>query len=141
MSHPKIEQANMDGKDRTVLTSLRYPSSPTGLTVHQNRLYWCDRYYHVLNYINLDSHQSVTTIHLSRDFNDPLALASLGGILYLLNKGPRGFRNGSIVEIDGDSGLVTSRLAWNLASPESLCTFDRNVSIATGIGLCLVFEI
>ena len=82
-SRPKIEKAEMSGKQRVVLVSASL-SWPNGLTLdrEKNRLYWVDASYEKLEYLNLNNNQRVTLIVSSSILPHPFGLTLFGDLLY-----------------------------------------------------------
>ena len=82
-SSPKIEKANMAGKERSVLVDsvLHWPN---GLTLDKdtNRLYWVDGSYHKLEYLDLDNNNRVTLLISSSMLPHPFGLTQLGDHVY-----------------------------------------------------------
>ena len=82
-SNPKIEKANMAGKERSVLVDsvLHWPN---GLTLDKdtNRLYWVDGSYHKLEYLDLDNNNRVTLLISSSVLPHPFGLTLLGDHVY-----------------------------------------------------------
>ena len=82
-SSPKIEKADMSGKQRAVLvsSSLYWPN---GLTLYKekNRLYWVDASYDKLEYLDLNNNNRVTLISSSSVLPHPFGLTLLGDHLY-----------------------------------------------------------
>ena len=80
---PKIEKAEMTGKNRSVIVSsnLRWPN---GLTLdHGNkRLYWVDGYNDNLEYFDLVQGNRRTLISSSSSLPHPFGLTVLGDYLY-----------------------------------------------------------
>ncbi|CAH3155958.1 unnamed protein product, partial [Porites lobata] len=81
--HPKIEMADMSGKQRVVLVNSRL-SWPNGLTLDtdKNRLYWVDARFDKLEYLNLSTNMRVTLISSSATLPHPFGLTLLGDYLY-----------------------------------------------------------
>ena len=82
-NNPKIEKAEMTGKKRVVIVSLRL-QQPNGLTLDhdKNRLYWVDASYHVLEYLDLNLNNRVTLISSYDVLASPFGLTLLGDTLY-----------------------------------------------------------
>ena len=82
-NNPKIEKAEMTGKKRVVIVSVRL-QQPNGLTLDQdkNRLYWVDASYHVLEYLDLNLNNRVTLISSYDVLASPFGLTLLGDTLY-----------------------------------------------------------
>ena len=80
---PKIEKAEMTGKNRSVIVSsnLRWPN---GLTLdHGNkRLYWVDGYNDNLEYFDFVQGNRRTLISSSSSLSHPFGLTVLGDYLY-----------------------------------------------------------
>ena len=81
--HPKIERADMSGKQRVALVNSRL-SWPNGLTLDtdKNRLYWVDARFDKLEYLNLSTNIRVTFISSSATLPHPFGLTLLGDYLY-----------------------------------------------------------
>ena len=81
--HPKIERADMSGKQRVALVNSRL-SWPNGLTLDtdKNRLYWVDARFDKLEYLNLSTNMRVTLISSSATLPHPFGLTLLGDYLY-----------------------------------------------------------
>lgn len=82
-NNPKIEKAEMTGKNRVVIVSLNL-QQPNGLTLDhdKNRLYWVDASYHVLEYLDLNLNNRVTLISSYDALASPFGLTLLGDTLY-----------------------------------------------------------
>ena len=54
---PRIERADMDGKNQRVILELASSSYPSGMTIDysQSRLYWADRNAQEVNYLDLET--------------------------------------------------------------------------------------
>ena len=81
--HPKIERADMSGKQRVALVNSRL-SWPNGLTLDndKNRLYWVDARFDKLEYLHLSTNIRVTLISSSATLPHPFGLTLLGDYLY-----------------------------------------------------------
>ena len=81
--HPKIERADMSGKQRVALVNSRL-SWPNGLTLDtdKNRLYWVDARFDKLEYLHLSTNSRVTLIYSSATLPHPFGLTLLGDYLY-----------------------------------------------------------
>ena len=81
--HPKIERADMTGKQRVALVNSRL-SWPNGLTLDtdKNRLYWVDARFDKLEYLHLSTNIRVTLISSSATLPHPFGLTLLGDYLY-----------------------------------------------------------
>ena len=110
--HPKIEKAEMSGKQRVVLvnSNLRLPS---GLTLDQekSRLYWVDVYYNKLEYLDLLINNRVTLLSHSVSLR-PFGLTLLGDYLYwtdwLLN---------AVYRADKENGSNVTAFITSLVTP------------------------
>ena len=80
---PKIERADMSGKQRVALVNSRL-SRPNGLTLDkdENRLYWVDVSVNKLEYLYLSTNIRVTLISSSANLPHPFGLTLLGDYLY-----------------------------------------------------------
>ena len=81
--HPKIERADMSGKQRVALvnSSLSWPNGLT-LDIDKNRLYWVDARFDMLEYLHLSTNIRVTLISSSATLSHPFGLTLLGDYLY-----------------------------------------------------------
>ena len=81
--HPKIERADMSGKQRVALVNSRL-SWPNGLTLDKdkNRLYWVDVSFNKLEYLYLSTNIRMTLISSSATLPHPFGLTLLGDYLY-----------------------------------------------------------
>ena len=79
----KIEVANMDGYDRTVLVrrGLYYPNGLT-LDDKNNRLYWVDSSFETLEYYDLRRHTITTLLDRVSILSHSFGLTSLDDYLY-----------------------------------------------------------
>ena len=82
-SHPKIEKAEMTGKQRIVLVGSGL-GWPNGLTLdrEKQRLFWVDAHYNKLEYMDLNNNSRVTLIASSVLLLHPFGLTLLGDHLY-----------------------------------------------------------
>ena len=80
---PKIEVANMDGSSRQILVK-RGLYWPNGLTLDEanNRLYWVDAYFDVLEYYDFERHTITTLMEDSSKLPYPFGLALLEDHFY-----------------------------------------------------------
>lgn len=127
---PKIEKADMTGRNRRVLANLVSPAWPTGVTIFENRLYWIDEFRNVLQYVDRVSPGGVVTLHLSRPLLEPSVLTSLDGFLYLLDSGRR-TNDGSVVKIDKNTGRVLQNVTWFLDRPLDIVAVDFNATLTS----------
>ena len=81
--HPKIERADMSGKQRVALVN-SHLSWPNGLTLDtdKNRLYWVDARFAKLEYLHLSTNIRVTLISSSATMPHRFGLTLLGDYLY-----------------------------------------------------------
>ena len=82
---PKIEVANMDGSSRQILVK-RGLYWPNGLTLDEanNRLYWVDAYFDVLEYYDLERHTITTLMEDSSKLPYPGSKNLLLKIIHLM---------------------------------------------------------
>ena len=82
-SRPKIEKAEMSGKQRVVLVSSSLTwSNGLALDQEKNRLYWVDAGSDKLEYLDLIKNKRVTLISSSIFLPHPFGLTILGDYLY-----------------------------------------------------------
>ena len=112
-SHPKIEKAEMSGKQRVVLVSsnLRWPN---GLTLDQekSRLYWVDASYDKLEYLDLIINNRVTLLSSSISLSHPFGLTLLGDYLYWTD-----WRLYAVYRADKENGSYVTAFITSLVSP------------------------
>ena len=79
----KIEQANMDGSNRTTLVSLRLKWVNSLAMDYQSRLlYWCDGHHDKIERVDLQGNNRVVILDLSLDSMHPFGLALFGDVLF-----------------------------------------------------------
>ena len=80
---PKIEVANMDGSSRQILVK-RGLNRPSGLTLDEanNRLYWVDAFFNILEYYDFERHTITTLMEDSSKLPFPFGLTLLGDHFY-----------------------------------------------------------
>ena len=80
---PKIEVANMDGSSRQILVK-RGLNRPSGLTLDEanNRLYWVDAFFDILEYYDFERHTITTLMEDSSKLSYPFGLTLLGDHFY-----------------------------------------------------------
>ena len=112
-SHPKIEKAEMTGKQRVVLVNsgLYWPN---GLTLDQekNRLYWVDASYDKLEYWDLINSNRVTLINSSAVLPHPFGLTLLGDYLYWTD-----WSHDAVYRANKDSGGDVTAFITGLGTP------------------------
>ena len=112
---PRIERADMDGKNQRVILELASSSYPSGMTIDysQSRLYWADRNAQEVNYLDLETNLHGTFI--SDELVEPLGLTIHGNKLYVADLGSG---------VAWDGGIYSAVLG----GPGNISNFNANVS-------------
>lgn len=112
----RIEKAEMTGKERVVLSSSYWNFYPNGLTLDQgqNRLYWVDRRYHKLEYLDLNLNIRVNLISSYDLLRYPFGLALLGDHLYWTD-----LQLGTVYRANKTGGSVT-KFVVNIGQPRDI---------------------
>ena len=118
--NPKIEKADMTGKQRLVLvsSSLHWPN---GLTLDKanNRLYWVDGYLNKLEYLNLITHVRVTLISSSATLPHPFGLTLLGDYLFWTDWG-----NNTVYRANKESGGEVTAFITGINRPMDIHAYN-----------------
>ena len=119
----KIEVANMDGYDRTVLVrrGLYYPNGLT-LDDKNNRLYWVDSFLHILEYFDLQRHTITTLLNHGSILSSPFGLTSLDNYLYWTNQY-------AVYRADKKTASNSEILVGGLNRPMDIHAYDRNQTL------------
>ncbi|GJQ65548.1 hypothetical protein Trydic_g7648 [Trypoxylus dichotomus] len=80
-SAPKIERANLDGTDRTIIISSKL-EWPNGVAVDwkKQKVYWCDAKTHKIEYANIDGSNRITL--LDSGLPHPFGFSLMGDFIY-----------------------------------------------------------
>ena len=121
----KIEVANMDGYDRTVLVR-RGVYSPNGLTLDDknNRLYWVDSSFETLEYYDLQRHTITTLLDRVSILSHSFGLTSLDDYLYWTDR----YRD-AVYQADKRTALNSKILVSGLIQPSDIHAYDRNKTL------------
>ena len=127
-SYPKIEKAEMSGKQRVVLVNsgLYWPN---GLTLDQekNRLYWVDASYDKLEYWDLINNNRVTLIDSSAVLPHPFGLTLLGDYLYWTD-----WSRDAVYRANKDSGGDVTAFITGLGQPMDIHGYNLSEHLTPG---------
>ena len=127
-SNPKIEKANMAGKERRVLVnSVLY--WPNGLTLDKdtNRLYWVDGSYHKLEYLDLDNNNRVTLLISSSVLPHPFGLTLLGDHVYWTD-----WSTNAVYRANKESVGIISAFISGIGQPMDIHGYNTSAPIVPG---------
>ena len=112
-TNPKIEQAEMTGKNRVVIVSSGL-QRPNGLTLdhEKSRLYWVDDSYHTLKYLDLNQNITVTLISSLYILPSPFGLTLLGDNLYWTDT-----EENLIYRANKETGGNVTKFVWGIGKP------------------------
>ena len=127
-SHPKIEKAEMSGKQRVVLVSASL-NWPNGLTLdrEKNRLYWVDASYDKLEYLNLNNNQRVTLIVSSSILPHPFGLTLFGDLLYWTD-----WSNDAVYRANKETGGDVTAFITGLGQPMDIHGYNLSAHVIPG---------
>ena len=127
-SHPKIEKAEMTGKQRVVLVNsgLYWPNGLT-LDKENNRLYWVDASYDKLEYWDLINNNRVTLIDSSAVLPHPFGLTLLGDYLYWTD-----WSRDAIYRANKENGENVTAFITGLGQPMDIHGYNFSEQIAPG---------
>ena len=126
---PKIEQADMDGKNRKILVSvdLLLPNSLV-LDKVNNRLYWADGGKATVEYVQIDQpDQRVTFIRNNHNLSHPFGLTMHDEYLYFID-----WRSRTVVRVDRTT-KHQEVIVRDLKKPAEIRAFGGNASLTPGI--------
>lgn len=125
-SSPKIEQASMDGSERTVLVSsgLVWVNS-LALDFENRLLYWCDASLDQIERVDFQGNNRVLILDFSSDNLHPFGLALTDNVLYWSD-----WRNKSVHKYNMTSSL-SEVLVQGMGRPMELHIYD-NTKIFNG---------
>ena len=135
--NPKIEKANMAGKERSVLIDsvLHWPN---GLTLDKdtNRLYWVDGSYRKLEYLDFDNNNRVTLQLISFSvLLNPFGLTLLGDYLYWTDRGADAIYRANKRSLDHITTFITG-----IGEPMDIHGYNASAHIAPGNHWQLCYE-
>ena len=134
--NPKIEKANMAGKERSVLIDsvLHWPN---GLTLDKdtNRLYWVDGSYHKLEYLDLDNNNRVTLLISSSVLPHPFGLTLLGDHVYWTDWSTNAVYRANKRSLDHITPFITG-----IGEPMDIHGYNASAHIAPGNHWQLCYE-
>jgi len=119
-SSPKIEQASMDGSERTVLVSsgLVWVNS-LALDFENRLLYWCDASLDQIERVDFQGNNRVLILDLSSDNLHPFGLALTDNVLYWSD-----WKNKSVHKYNMTSSL-SEVLVQGMGRPMELHIYDK----------------
>ena len=131
-NNPKIERADMDGKNRKVIItwSFSHFRTPNGLALDRehNRLYYVVGLSNVISFVSLSTGTRSTFLTRSV-FSYPKGVAIHGNYVYWTEG--RGQR-GAVYRADRASGGNVKTIVDNLRGPEDICAYDANDTAQAG---------
>ncbi|XP_022782763.1 low-density lipoprotein receptor-related protein 6-like [Stylophora pistillata] len=115
----------MDGNNRSTLVK-RGIYSPNGLTLDgaNNRLYWVDARFHVLEYYDLERHTIKTLLRNSYVLRNPFGLTSLEDDIYWTDSS-----SGVVYQSQKDFPSKVTALVRGLSRPLDIHAYDRTRTI------------
>ena len=131
-NNPKIERADMDGKNRKVIITLSFTffQTPNGLALdtQHNRLYYVVGRSSVISFVSLGT--GTRSTFLTRPFNNyPKGIAIHGNYIYWTEG--RG-QSGAVYRADRASGGNVIKVVDNLRGPEDICVYNANGTAQIG---------
>lgn len=133
-NNPKIERADMDGKNRKVIITMSFSffRTPNGLALdtQHNRLYYVVGLSNVISFVSLGTGTRSTI--LTRPFNNyPKGVAIHGNYIYWTEGQGQ---SGAVYRADRASGGNVIKVVDNLRGPEDICVYNANGT--TQLGTC-----
>lgn len=132
--NPKIERADMDGKNRILVIKWSYHTYrfPNGLALdkEQNRLYFMDEYTKNIYFVSLGTGAESTLLTGS---GYPMGTVIHGSYIYWTETQGR---SGAVYRADKTSGRNVEKIVSGLNGPEDICVYDANDTLLQTGTLC-----
>jgi len=121
----KIEVANMDGRNRSILVK-RGLQWPNGLTLDDTnrRLYWVDAGFQTLEYYDLKDHTITTLMKSSKILPDPFGLTLFENYLYWTD-----WALDAVYQAEKDTFSNLKIVLGGLSAPVDIHAYDTNKSL------------
>jgi len=131
-NNPKIERADMDGKNRKVIITVSsfFFRTPNGLALdtQHNRLYYVVGGSNVISFVSLGTGTRSTL--LTRPFNNyPKGVAIHANYIYWTEER---VQSGAVYRADRASGGNVKKVVDNLRGPEDICVYNANDTAQIG---------